>query len=207
MSHGRNADMRLIEQPFLSGLFLKGLACNTFSGRVSINIKTAGGTCLPAPGAWWLQCHALGQALWASITGGSAIIPYLLYPFVSPGLSCCFPMFAMFPVFKPPELMCSPGGSPFVSCPAKQVHPAGTLHFPKRVWSNMVCVCVCVIDVIDVIYIYSSLDSTDIALDIIGWKAGRDPIKATAQLVPFFFLQPEYTQLIPKQQCTWSMTL
>lgn len=39
-------------------------------------------------------------------------------------VSYCFPRFAMCLAFKPPKLMCSPGGSPFVTCPAKQVHPA-----------------------------------------------------------------------------------
>lgn len=68
--------------------FLK--ACYVPSGRGGINMQIAGGTCLPAPGAWWLQCHTLGQALWASITGGSAIrryspyLPYHAIPFVSP---------------------------------------------------------------------------------------------------------------------------
>ena len=136
--------MQLLEQPFLNGLFLKGLLCSQWQGghqHQDLHMQIAGGTCLPAPGAWWLQCHTLGQALWASITGGSAIrryspyLPYHAIPFVSPEtwmiswevfhiVSQSLPCFLRSNLLNYPKLMCSPGGSPFVACPAKQVHPA-----------------------------------------------------------------------------------
>ena len=169
-------------------------------------MQIAGGTCLPAPGAWWLQCHTVGQALWASIAGGSAIqeiqpIPAIpCHTFCFSGdlddflgsVSYCFqslPCFLRSNLLNYPKLMCSPGGSPFVACPAKQVHPRLAADWDTGLSQKVMeqhGVCICVMDVIH----------TPIWIPQILIWAGCGPIKATALLVSFFFLR-EYTQVLP----------
>ena len=204
MFHGRNADMRLIEQPFLSGLFLKGLAC-------TVTLLVAGSA----------STSRLREALAFQLLGRDGSSAMRLAKHCEPRLREAAPSYHTFCILLCVQvshvvfqcLPCFLCSNLLNSC-ARQVAPRllpalpsrctplssrlGHCTFPKGYGATW-CVCVC-----HRCHIYI----LQLGFDwyCIGWKAGRDPIKATPQLVPFFFLQPEYTQLLPKQQCTWSMT-